>query len=90
MEGFLDALGLVSLLALILIGALAGTLAGRIAGKNKLLYVLVGIVAAVATPFVLAAVGISIVAIGGVFLLLIVGLIGAAIVLALVRAIFGK
>lgn len=87
MEGFLDALGATALVLLVIVGALAGAIAGKIAGKRMPLYVVVGIVAAVATPFVLAALGIGILAAGGLLVILVVALIGAAVVLAIVRAI---
>ena len=86
MEGFLDALGATALILLVIVGALAGFFAGKIAGRCMPLYIIVGIVTAVATPFVLAALGVGILAAGGVLLLLIVSFIGAGIVLAIVRA----
>ena len=86
MEGFLDALGATALILLVIVGALAGFFAGKVAGRRMPLYIIVGIVTAVATPFVLAALGVGILAAGGVLLLLIVSFIGAGIVLAIVRA----
>jgi uncharacterized membrane protein YeaQ/YmgE (transglycosylase-associated protein family) len=87
MEALLDALGITALVLLIAVGAVAGVVAGKIAGRRKALYIIVGIVAAVATPFVLAALGIGILAAGGVLLVLVAGLVFAAIVLLIVRAI---
>ncbi len=88
MEGFLDALGAFSLTVLVLVGLLAGWIASSIAGGHRLRYLVLGVVGAVALPFVLAALGIGILAAGGLLLLLIVAAIGAAIVLAIARAIF--
>ena len=90
METFFEALGLISLILLAGVGLLAGYLAGRIAGRNMALYLAVGVIAAIATPFILAAVGISVLAVGGLLFLLVVGAVGALIVLALVRAIAQK
>ncbi|ETX13086.1 hypothetical protein OCH239_13555 [Roseivivax halodurans JCM 10272] len=90
METLLDTIGALALILLIVIGAGAGYLAGKIAGRNMGLYILVGVVAAVATPFLLAALGIGILAAGGLLLLAVVSAIGAMIVLAIVRAIAGR
>ncbi|SLN34220.1 hypothetical protein ROJ8625_01596 [Roseivivax jejudonensis] len=90
MEGLLDAIGLLALLILIAIGLGAGYLAGRIAGRNMPLYIIVGVVAAVATPFLLAALGLGVLAAGGLLLLALVAAVGALIVLAIVRAILGR
>lgn len=89
MEGFLEGLGTVALVILVIVGALAGWIASKVAGGRTALYVIVGIVAAVATPFVLAAVGLGALAAGGLLVVLVMGLIGAVIVLILVRALFG-
>ena len=88
MEAFLDALGAVSLTLLVLVGLLAGWLAAQIAGGHRLRYMLLGVAGALALPFVLAALGIGVLALGGLILLLIVAAIGAAIVLAVAKAIF--
>lgn len=48
---------------------------------------IVGALAAMATPFLLAALGVTLLAAGGLLLVVIVALIGAALVLALIRAI---
>ena len=90
MEAFLDALGAVALILLILVGLAAGAIAGFVAGRNKLLYLVLGVVGAIALPFILAALGITAIAAGGLIVILIVAAIGAALVLAIGRAIFGK
>mgnify|MGYP001054052846 CR=1 FL=1 len=87
MEAFLDTLGAVALIALVVVGLVAGAIAGAVAGRNRLLYLILGVVGAVALPFVLAALGITVVAAGGLLVLLIVAAIGAALVLALVAAL---
>ena len=90
MEAFLDTLGAVALILLILVGLAAGAIAGFVAGRNKLLYLVLGVLGAVALPFILAALGITAIAAGGLIVILIVAAIGAALVLAIGRAIFGK
>lgn len=87
MEAFLDTLGAVALIALVVVGLVAGAIAGAVAGRNKLLYLILGVVGAVALPFVLAALGVTVVAAGGLLLLLVVAAIGAGLVLALVAAL---
>ena len=90
MEGFLDALGATALVMLAVIGAVAGLIAGKIAGRQMWLYVLLGIAGAVLLPFILAALGIGVLAAGGVILLLVVALIGAVVVLVIGRALIGR
>lgn len=87
MEAFLDTLGTVALIALVVVGLVAGAIAGAVAGRNRLLYLILGVVGAVALPFILAALGVTVVAAGGLLLLLVVAAIGAGLVLALVTAL---
>ena len=88
MEGFLDALGVVALVLLVGIGLVAGWLAGLVAGRRKGLYLLLGVAGAVAAPFVLAALGVGILAAGGLVAILIVAALGAALILVLARVVF--
>ena len=87
MEGFFEGLGITALVVLALIGLAVGWVAGAVTSRSKLLYAAIGAVAAMATPFVLAALGVTVLAAGGIVLVLIVGAIGAGLVVALVRAI---
>jgi uncharacterized membrane protein YeaQ/YmgE (transglycosylase-associated protein family) len=89
-EALLDAIGAVALVLLILTGLGAGYLAGKIAGRDKLLYLAVGVVAAIATPFFLAALGIGVLAAGGLVFLVFVSALGALLVLALVQVLVGR
>jgi uncharacterized membrane protein YeaQ/YmgE (transglycosylase-associated protein family) len=84
METFLDAIGITALILLILIGAAAGWLASRLALGSTALYVSVGILAAVAAPFVLAALGLTALAAGGILFILAVSAVFALVVLAIV------
>ena len=90
MEGLLDALGAISLTVLVVIGLVAGWIAGKATGRNTVGYMILGVVGAVALPFVLAALGIGIIAVGGLLVLFIVAAIGAAILVALGRWIMGE
>lgn len=90
MEDFLQGLGAVAFTLLALAGLVVGALAGALTGRSKVLYAVIGAVAAIATPFLLAAIGVTVVAAGGVLLVIVVGAIGAALVVALVRAITHK
>ena len=90
MEGFLDALGAISLTVLVVIGLVAGWVAGRVTGRNTAGYMILGVAGAVLLPFVLAALGIGIVALGGILLVFAIAAVGAAVLIALGRAIFGE
>jgi uncharacterized membrane protein YeaQ/YmgE (transglycosylase-associated protein family) len=87
-EGFLDALGIVALVLLVGIGLLAGWLAGAVAGRRKGLYLLLGVAGAVAAPFILAALGVGILAAGSLVALVIVAALGAVLLLVLARVLF--
>lgn len=88
MEGFFEALGTVTLVLLIVVGVLAGWIAGTIAGRRRALYLALGVGGAVALPFILAALGVGILAAGGVLAILIAALVGAVIVLVVAKLVF--
>ena len=90
MEAFLEGLGTAALILLAIIGALSGVIAGFIAGRRMPLYIVLGVAGAVALPFILAALGVTALAAGGLLLLGFVALVGAVIVLAIGRAIMRK
>jgi uncharacterized membrane protein YeaQ/YmgE (transglycosylase-associated protein family) len=89
MEGVLEALGIIGLAILVVIGILAGLIASLIAGGDRGTYIVVGILAAVAAPFLLALVGVGILAAYGIAAILIAALIGAVIVLLIVHVVKG-
>jgi uncharacterized membrane protein YeaQ/YmgE (transglycosylase-associated protein family) len=89
MEGLLETLGIIGLLILAVIGVLSGLLASFVTGGNRGTYIVVGVLAAIAAPFLLALVGLGVVAAYGVAALLIASVIGAAIVLLIVGLISG-
>lgn len=89
MEEFFQALGTVGLIFLVVVGALAGAFAswaqgGRDWGRN----VVIGIVGAVALPFILAFLAAGLVAAGGLLLILFVAAMGAVVVLLIAKLIF--
>jgi uncharacterized membrane protein YeaQ/YmgE (transglycosylase-associated protein family) len=88
MEGFWDALGAVTLILLVVVGLLAGWIAGAVAGRRKGLYLLLGVVGAVAAPFLLAALGVGVLAAGGLLAILAVAIVGAILILLVARAVF--
>ena len=88
MEELLQGIGIVALVVLALVGLAVGWVASLLTGgRRRALYMLVGALAAMATPFLLAALGVTVLAAGGLLLVVIVALVGAALALALVRAI---
>lgn len=90
MEGFIEGLGIASLILLTLVGLGVGLLAGAISGRSKVLYAIIGAAAAIATPFVLAALGIGLLAAGGMLLVATVGFVGAIVVVGMVRAVLHR
>ncbi|MCB1353882.1 MAG: GlsB/YeaQ/YmgE family stress response membrane protein [Rhodobacteraceae bacterium] len=89
MEGFLQAIGGIGLVLLVVIGLLAGWLASVVAGgRNRAGYLVLGVLAAVATPFVLAAIGVGVLAAGGLAAILVAAIFGAVVVLVLAKFIF--
>lgn len=90
MEGFLEGLGVAALVLLAIIGAVSGAIAGWIAGNRMAVYIALGIVGAVALPFALAALGVTVLAAGGLLMLAVVAVVGAVIVLAIGRAIMRR
>ena len=87
MEAFMDALGVIGVAFLVIVGAVAGAIAGAIAGRNRLLYVVLGILGALALPFLLAALGVFLAIGGGLLVILAIGAVGALAILALVQLV---
>lgn len=89
MEGFLEALGVIGLIGLVVVGLLAGWIASVVAGaRNSLGYMVIGVAAAVSTPFVLAALGVGLLAAGGLIAIVLAAACGAILVLLIARLIF--
>lgn len=89
MEGFFEAVGWLAFVLLVLVGLLAGWIASMMAGgRHRVGYLLIGVVGALAAPFILAAIGVGVLAAGGLLAVLLAALLGAVIVLAIARAVF--
>ena len=89
MEEFLQALGVVGLIFLVVVGALAGLIASGVeGGQNKVRNVVVGVVGALLLPFIVAALATGVLAAGGLLLMVVIALVGAVAVLAIVRLVF--
>ena len=90
MEEVLQTLGWIAVVLLALVGLVAGWVAGLVTGGNKAAYMIIGAIAAIAAPFVLALLGITAVVGAGLVALLVAAAVFVAVVLAIVLAIRGK
>ncbi len=89
MEEFLQALGWLGLIFLVVVGVLAGLIASSVeGGRNTGRNIAVGVVGALLLPVLFALLATGVLAAGGLILIVVVALIGAAAVLAIVRLIF--
>lgn len=88
MEGFWDTLGTVTLVLLIVVGLLAGWIAGAVAGRRKGLYLVLGVVGAVAAPLILAALGLGVLAAGGLLMMVAAAVVGAIVILVIAKLVF--
>ncbi|MDF0603799.1 GlsB/YeaQ/YmgE family stress response membrane protein [Psychromarinibacter sp. C21-152] len=84
MEELLNAMGTVAFLLVLAIGLLAGWIAGAVAGRDKALYLVLGVVGAFVTPFLVAALGLGILAASGLMVILLVAGAGALVLLVIV------
>ena len=84
MEEALNGLGVATLVVLALAGGVIGFALARVLRRPGVVGALVGAVAGVATPFVLALLGVTVLAAGGLLLVALVGAIGAALIAGLV------
>ena len=88
MEGFIQALGVIGLTTLLVVGVLAGVIASTVeGGRNKARNIVIGIVGALLLPFLVALVAAGALATGGLLLILFLALIGAVAVLVIARLI---
>jgi len=89
MEEVLQGVSAVIFVLLAVIGLLAGWFASVVAGgRHRGRYMAIGLIAALAMPFVAAAVGLTALAAWGVLAIIFVSLIGAVIVLVIAKLIF--
>lgn len=88
MEGFFEALGTIGLVLLVVTGALAGLIASVVTGgRDKLLYIGIGVIGAVVLPFLLATLGVGLLAAGGIAAILAAALVGAVCVLVIAKLV---
>jgi uncharacterized membrane protein YeaQ/YmgE (transglycosylase-associated protein family) len=88
MEAFWDTIGTVTFVLLVAVGLLAGWIAGAIAGRRRALYLVLGVVGAVAAPLILAAVGLGVLAAGGLLAMIAAAVVGALIILVIAKLVF--
>lgn len=88
MEEFFQALGVIGLIILLAVGALAGVIASMAeGGRNKARNIAIGVVGAMLLPFAVALVTAGALAAGGLLLILVLALVGAAAVLLIARLV---
>ena len=89
METFIQALGTIGLIFLLVIGVLAGLIASMLeGGRNKGRNVAIGVLGALLVPFLVTLLATGALAAGGLLLILFLSLIGAVAVLLIARLIF--
>jgi hypothetical protein len=89
MEEFIQGVGIVGLVVLALVGLAAGWIASAVAGgRHRGRYMIIGLLAALATPLLLLALGVTVLAASGLVAMVVAALIGAAVVLFLAKLIF--
>jgi uncharacterized membrane protein YeaQ/YmgE (transglycosylase-associated protein family) len=85
---FFQALGVIGLIILLVIGVGAGLIASKIeGGRNTGRNIAIGVVGALLLPFLVALLAAGAVAAGGLLLILFLALLGAAAVLLIARLI---
>jgi uncharacterized membrane protein YeaQ/YmgE (transglycosylase-associated protein family) len=88
MEAFFQALGMIGLIILLVVGVLAGVIASVVeGGRNKGRNIAIGVVGALLLPFLAALVAAGALATGGLLLIIFLALIGAVAVLLIARLI---
>lgn len=89
METFLEVIGWTTIVLLVVIGLVAGLIGAVVTGGSKAKFIIGGILGAIALPFVLAALGVTAVIGAGLLAILAVGVIGAVVIVVLVKALSG-
>ena len=90
MDALLNALGTIGTVFLLVVGVLAGLIASLVdGGRHKGRYVAIGVVGALALPFLVTLLATGALAAGGLALILVTSLVGAIAVLVIARLIFG-
>ncbi|HET7409797.1 MAG TPA: GlsB/YeaQ/YmgE family stress response membrane protein [Paracoccaceae bacterium] len=88
MEEFFQALGVIGLIILLVIGVAAGLIASTLqGGRNRARNIVIGAVGALLLPFIVTLLFAGVLAASGLLLILFLAAIGAVIVLAIARMI---
>lgn len=90
MEEFFQALGMMGLAFLVIIGVLAGVIAAQLEGGNTGRNIVIGVVGALLLPVIVAVIAAGMLAAGGLLLILFLAAIGAIAVLVIARLIAGR
>ncbi|TMV90832.1 GlsB/YeaQ/YmgE family stress response membrane protein [Thioclava sp. BHET1] len=88
MEDVLQAVGTIGLILLVIAGLLAGAVASLVTGgRHKAAYLAIGVLGALATPFIVAILGGAVLAAGGLLAILAMAVLGAVVVLVIGKLI---
>lgn len=90
MDTFLQVVGWGALTILAVIGLVAGLIASVMTGGNKGAYIAAGVLGAIALPFVLALLGVTAAIGAGLLAILAIGLVGAVLLVVLIKAVSAK
>lgn len=88
MEEVLQGIGIFMFGILALIGLIAGWIAGIITGRNRALFLVLGVLGAVATPVLIAILGVGALAAGGVIAVILAALAGAVVLVVIGKVLF--
>jgi uncharacterized membrane protein YeaQ/YmgE (transglycosylase-associated protein family) len=88
MEEFFQALGVIGLVVLLVVGVLAGAIASRLqGGHNTPRNIIIGVVGALLLPVIVAVLAAGVLAAGGLLLILLLAAMGAIAVLLIAQLI---
>ena len=90
MDTFLEVVGWGALTFLAIIGLVAGLIASTVTGGNAIMYIVAGVVGAIALPFILALLGVTAAIRASLLAILVVGAIGAVLLVVLFKALSGR
>ena len=88
MDTFIEGLGVVGIIFLLVVGVLAGLIASMAeGGRHKGRNIAIGVVGALLLPSIVALAAAGVIAAGGLLLILFLALMGAVVVLVIARMI---
>jgi len=89
MQDFFQAIGAIGVFFLVATGLLAGAIASSLSGgKHRARYIAIGVAGALLMPVILTALGVGLLAAGGVIAILGAALVGAVVILVIAKLIF--